>query len=55
MSNTIELTYEVAMAAGQDAGNRSMHRGQRAVWNERDWNAAAAATAKLLNVKETKK
>lgn len=36
------LTYDLAMAASQDAGNRSMRKAERKVWNEDDYNAAAA-------------
>lgn len=42
------LTYKIAMAAGRDAGNRSMRAAGRKVWSEADWNAAAAVTARLM-------
>jgi hypothetical protein len=42
-----QVTYRLAMAAGQDAGNRSMRRHGRTVWNVEDWNAASRTFAKL--------
>jgi hypothetical protein len=42
------ITYAIAMAAGQDAGNRSMRASGRTSWNEDDWNAAAAETERLM-------
>ena len=33
------MTYEIAHAAAWDAGNRSMHRGDRKQWNEDDRDA----------------
>ena len=50
----IEITYELAMPAGQDAGNRSMRHAGRAVWNEEDWNIAAAVVERLLGRKREK-
>lgn len=47
---TTPLTYAVAMAAGQDAGNRSMRAAGRTAWNDDDWNAAQAVTARLLSL-----
>ena len=44
----MRLTYEIAMAAGRDAGNRSMRKAGRAAWNREDWDAAAEVTNKLL-------
>ena len=44
------MTYSVAMAAAQDAGNRHMERFGRTSWNETDWNAAADALRPLLEV-----
>jgi hypothetical protein len=41
------ITYEIAMAAGRDAGNRSMKAAGRAKWNEEDWDAACAETERL--------
>lgn len=45
---TIKGTYKIAMAAGQDAGNRSMKAAGRTEWNEEDWGAATAARARLF-------
>lgn len=44
----VELTYKLAMAAGQDAGNRNMRHAGRTVWNEDDWNVAAEIASELL-------
>jgi hypothetical protein len=41
------LTYKLAMAAAQDAGNRHMRKNGRNAWNEDDWNVAAAEFARL--------
>lgn len=41
-------TYRLAMAAGQDAGNRSMRAAGRATWNSDDFAVAAAMTERLL-------
>lgn len=37
-----------ARAVGQDAGNRNARKNGRTVWNEDDWNAAAAEMALCL-------
>lgn len=42
-------TYKIAMAAGQDAGNRNMKKAGRKAWNKADFALAAKTTAKLLN------
>ena len=47
MAKPITMTYSLAMAAGQDAGNRSMRRAGRSKWDESDWNAAAETFARL--------
>lgn len=44
----IKVTYKIAMAAGRDAGNKSMRAAGRTGWNEDDWNVAAEVTARLL-------
>lgn len=44
------VTYKVAVAAGRDAGTRSMRAAGRTQWNEEDWSAAAAVTARLMEV-----
>ena len=40
-------TYELAMAASRDAGNRSMRAAGRTAWNEDDWNVAVATFERL--------
>ena len=42
------VTYEIAMAAGRDAANRSMIRAGRKAWNAEDYAIAAKTTARLL-------
>lgn len=44
------VTHTLAMAAGRDAGNRSMRAAGRTSWSREDWNAAAAVTRKMLGV-----
>ena len=46
------LSYELASAAGMDAGNRSMRQAGRKKWNEDDFNAAARETNRLIDVIE---
>lgn len=41
-------SYAVIMAAGWDAGDRSMRAAGRIAWSEADWDAAAEATSKLF-------
>jgi hypothetical protein len=43
----IRVTRAIALAAGHDAGNRSMKRAGRVKWDETDWNAAADTFAAL--------
>jgi hypothetical protein len=43
-----DADYGLAMAAGQDAGNRSAHAAGRYRWNEDDWNEATAIVDQLL-------
>ena len=43
-----ELIYEIAHAIGQDAGNRSMRKAGRKVWNRKDYNKAAETMSRLL-------
>jgi hypothetical protein len=45
----MEMTYQIAHAAGWDAGNRSMRAAGRTKWNEDDWNAAAEVMYRLLD------
>jgi hypothetical protein len=40
--------YRIAMAAGRDAGNRSMRAAGRTAWNETDWNIAADTARRVL-------
>lgn len=42
-----ETTYGLAMAAGHDAGNRSMREGGRTVWAVKDWNVACETFERL--------
>jgi hypothetical protein len=35
---SIEMTYDLAMAAAQDAANRQMRKNNRSAWNEEDYN-----------------
>ena len=42
------ITYAVAIAAGQDAGDANMHASGRTEWNEEDWDVAADITARLI-------
>ncbi len=48
----IELTFDLAYAAGADAGNASMRKASRAKWNENDRNVAAKVTNDLLYMLE---
>lgn len=40
------------MAAGLDAGNRSMAQAGRKAWNKADWQAACDVTAPLFRLLE---
>jgi hypothetical protein len=40
--------HQIAHAAGQDAGNRSMKAAGRVAWNADDWSVAAAEETRLL-------
>jgi len=42
--------HDIAHAAGQDAGNRSMKAAGRIAWNSDDWNVACAEEARLLGL-----
>ena len=46
--STMTMTYQIAMAIGRDAANKSARAAGRTVWSESDWNIAAAIVAKLL-------
>lgn len=41
-------SYTLAMAAGADAGNRSMRAAGRKRWSVEDWNVAAREVERLL-------
>lgn len=41
------ITYSLAMAAGHDAGNRSMRAGGRTKWAVKDWNEACKTFERL--------
>lgn len=43
----MELTYQIAMAAGQDAGDKHARTHGRSVWNEEDFDVAAETFRKL--------
>ena len=45
----ITITYEIAHAAGWDAGNRSMKKAGRKKWSREDFNAAVKETNRLLD------
>ncbi len=46
------VTYKIAMAAGKDAGNRSMRAAGRTAWSKEDFNAAAEVTERLMTMVE---
>lgn len=45
-------TYELAMAAAKDAGNRNMRKAGRSRWNEEDWNTMVETFERLFPVAE---
>lgn len=45
-----QVTVEVIMSAGWDAGNRSMESAGRRTWNEDDYNAAVRETERLYGI-----
>lgn len=47
MPKRIAMTYELAMAASRDAGNRSMRAGRRTKWAVKDWNVVCETFARL--------
>lgn len=48
--NTIsDCLYQIARAAGTDAGNRSMKKASRKVWNQDDYNVAANEMNRILD------
>ena len=44
----MKATYELAMAAGRDAADRSMHQAGRRRWNEADWNAGSEVFLRVM-------
>lgn len=44
------MTYALAMAAGRDAGNRSMRKAGRASWNETDFDASVTEFNRLMGI-----
>ena len=44
----MKASYKIAMAAGQDAGNKRMLSQSRTSWDEEDWNTAAKVTSQLI-------
>lgn len=45
----MKITYELAMSAGRDAGNRHAKKHGRTVWNQADWDVACIVTTRLMN------
>lgn len=45
----IQITYKLAMAAAQDAGNKHARMAGRSAWNEEDYNFAAAEFERLMS------
>lgn len=45
---TYAETLKLALAAGEDAGNRHMRRAGRTAWVEEDWDRAADVTDQVL-------
>ena len=45
-----KITYNMAMAAGWDEGDRSAKKAGRKKWNRSDWNAAAKKANELLDL-----
>ena len=50
----MQITYEKAMSAGRDAGNRQMRKAGRSSWSLADRNLAAKVANKLLNNQESR-
>lgn len=44
----MKVTYKIAMAAGQDAGNKQMKSAGRTSWNEDDFNLAADMANRVM-------
>jgi hypothetical protein len=43
-------SYEMAMAAGRDAGNRSAKDAGRTAWNDADWGAAREVFNRIQDI-----
>lgn len=52
MSKLTEITYDIAMAASRDAGDRSMRSDGRVEWSEKDWNVACETFERLYGVRD---
>lgn len=48
--NRIKLTRDLCWAAGKDAGNASMRKGNRKEWNRKDLTVAFKEINRLLNI-----
>jgi hypothetical protein len=48
----IEVTYQLAHAAGWDAGNRSMRAAGRSKWNHEDHAAASAEFSRIMPMED---
>jgi len=53
MKPNLRPTYQIAMAAGRDAANRSAARAGRSSWNEVDLAAAQAVFDRLYRLADT--
>lgn len=51
MSKQPEITHGLAIAAGHDAGNRSMRKGGRTKWAVKDWREACKTFERLWPTK----
>ena len=52
---TIKATYQLAMAASLDAGNRSMKKAGRAKWSQKDIEAAEKAFHQVMGTTPERK
>lgn len=43
----LQMTYQLAHAAGMDAANRSMRKAGRTSWNEEDYNVGVSEQNRL--------
>ncbi len=49
-SRISKTEYSLAMAIGQDAGNRNMRRNNRTAWNEEDRNVSIDTVNRVLGI-----